>query len=57
MPANPVEAGRRGGSSKSPAKQAASRRNGFQRVYPRPDDQQKVNAPIQPVLIPTTSKE
>lgn len=40
MPSNPVEAGRKGGKiggrSKSPAKLAAARRNGFQRVYPRP---------------------
>jgi hypothetical protein len=50
MPANPVEAGRKGGSSKSPAKQAASRRNGFQRVYPRQEDAQ-----TQPVL--PTEKE
>lgn len=38
MPADPVSAGRKGGQiggkSKSPAKVAAARRNGFQRVYP-----------------------
>ena len=38
MPSDPVSAGRKGGQiggkSKSPAKVAAARRNGFQRVYP-----------------------
>jgi hypothetical protein len=38
MPADPVSAGRKGGSSRSPKKLAASRRNGFQRVYPRSDE-------------------
>jgi hypothetical protein len=32
MPANPVEAGRKGGKSKSAAKLAAAKRNGFQKV-------------------------
>jgi hypothetical protein len=32
MPANPVEAGRKGGQSKSAAKLAAAKRNGFQKV-------------------------
>jgi hypothetical protein len=31
MPADPVQAGRKGGQSKSPAKLAAARRNGFQK--------------------------
>lgn len=33
MPANPVEAGKKGGKSRSPAKLAAARRNGFQKFY------------------------
>jgi hypothetical protein len=36
MPADPVEAGRKGGCSRSAAKLAAARRNGFQ---PRPKPQ------------------
>lgn len=32
MPADPVAAGRKGGKSKSAAKLAAARRNGFQKV-------------------------
>jgi len=32
MPADPVAAGKKGGASKSPAKLAACRRNGFQKV-------------------------
>ncbi len=35
MPANPVEA-RKGGRSRSAAKLAAARRNGFQKVKPEP---------------------
>jgi hypothetical protein len=34
MPANPVEAGRKGGQSRSAKKLAACRRNGFQKVSP-----------------------
>ena len=44
MPANPVSAGRKGGQSRSAAKVAAARRNGFQ---PRP--QAVEPAPAQPV--------
>jgi hypothetical protein len=54
MPADPVQAGRKGGQSKSPAKLAAARRNGFQkrstphsiaeRCLPRP----AVLVPVQP---------
>jgi len=33
MPADPVLAGRKGGKSRSPAKLAACRRNGFQKIY------------------------
>lgn len=36
MPADPAAAGRKGGASKSPAKVAAARRNGFQKVNPVP---------------------
>ncbi|HLX83798.1 MAG TPA: hypothetical protein VKR59_07860 [Terriglobales bacterium] len=32
MPTNPVDAGRKGGQSRSDAKLAAARRNGFQRA-------------------------
>lgn len=32
MPANPIEAGRKGGRSRSAAKLAACKRNGFQKV-------------------------
>ncbi len=34
MAANPVEAGRKGGRSRSDAKLAACRKNGFQKVKP-----------------------
>jgi len=34
MPANPIEAGRKGGQSRSEKKVAAARRNGFQKVKP-----------------------
>jgi hypothetical protein len=34
MPADPVSAGRKGGQSRSTAKLAAARRNGFQRSAP-----------------------
>ncbi len=37
-PANPIEAGRKGGSARTPAKAAAARRNGFQKT--KPADQQ-----------------
>lgn len=50
MPADPVAAGRKGGASKSPAKLAACRKNGFQKVVPAtttPAPEQRV----QPVLI------
>jgi len=41
MPADPVVAGRKGGSSRSAKKIAAARRNGFQRVYPRKEETEK----------------
>ena len=34
MPADPVSAGRKGGQSRSEAKRAAARRNGFQKPGP-----------------------
>ena len=43
MPADPRSAGRKGGLSRSPAKLAACRRNGFQR--PAPADQQQPQQP------------
>jgi hypothetical protein len=49
MPADPREAGRKGGLSRSAKKVAASRRNGFQKVNPAPAP---APAPqIQPVLV------
>jgi hypothetical protein len=36
MPADPVAAGRKGGQSRSAAKLAAIKKNGFQRVKPLP---------------------
>jgi hypothetical protein len=42
MPADPVAAGKKGGASRSAKKLEACRRNGFQRVHPRPDEQQAV---------------
>jgi hypothetical protein len=43
MAADPVAAGKKGGASRSPKKLAAARRNGFQRVYPRPDEVNSVD--------------
>jgi hypothetical protein len=37
MSANPVEAGRKGGQSRSEAKLAAARRNGFQKTNAEPE--------------------
>lgn len=37
MPSDPREAGAKGGRSKSPAKVAAARRNGFQKVANQPE--------------------
>jgi hypothetical protein len=36
MPADPVAAGRKGGLSRSEAKRAASKRNGFQKASNKP---------------------
>ena len=49
MPSDPVEAGRKGGKSRSVAKLAAARRNGFQprkvAVEPAPQTAPLVTAP------------
>jgi hypothetical protein len=58
MPANPIEAGRKGGQSKSAKKLAAIRRNGFQKQYGvsiPPKDAPVPAVPTQP--IPTTATE
>jgi hypothetical protein len=39
MASNPVEAGRKGGQSRSEAKLAACRRNGFQKQIVKPADE------------------
>ncbi len=39
MPADPVAAGRKGGSRNTPAQQEARKKGQFQRVYPRADEQ------------------
>jgi hypothetical protein len=63
MPADPVEAGRKGGKSRSAAKLAAIRRNGFQKRAPvqeQPADLQPGCGCIQTlpaVLIPQQPKE
>lgn len=48
MPADPREAGRKGGRSKSPAKLAACRRNGFQKVQREAAPEEK---PAPPLLV------
>jgi hypothetical protein len=50
MAADPVAAGKKGGSRNTPAQQAARRRNGFQRVYPKPESEQKPQQETQPTL-------
>lgn len=50
MPADPVAAGRKGGQSKSAAKLAAARRNGFQRVEKQPAPEPV--APVQTTALP-----
>jgi hypothetical protein len=55
MPADPVEAGRKGGRSRSAKKLAAIRRNGFQprskpaAVQPAPVDVQPATTPARPL--------
>ena len=46
MPADPVAAGRKGGRSKSPAKLAACRKNGFQKVKPGNPQTENQAAPV-----------
>lgn len=55
MPADPVAAGRKGGKSKSPAKLAAAKRNGFQPRKPAAPPAEAAPA-RQPVLITTPGK-
>lgn len=61
MPADPREAGRKGGKSRSEAKRAAARRNGFQKVNEptlpdiMPKEQQKLKT--QPVLFVERGEE
>lgn len=50
---NAVEAGRKGGKSKSAAKLAAIKRNGFQRAKPEPVPQQR----RAPILIAATKEK
>ena len=52
MPADPVAAGRKGGSRNTPAQQEARRKNGFQRQQPAPQTEQRHDPNPQPVLIP-----
>lgn len=40
MPADPISAGRKGGSRNTPAQQAARKKGQFRRVYSRADEQQ-----------------
>lgn len=45
MPADPVEAGRKGGQSRSAKKLAACRRNGFQKTNPE-NPQNEFSVPV-----------
>ncbi len=56
MPADPVTAGRKGGKSKSPAKLAAAKRNGFQPRKPAAAPPAEAAPARQPVLITTPGK-
>jgi hypothetical protein len=53
MAADPVSAGRKGGSRNTPAQQAARRRNGFQRVYPP----KTTGDSTEQILVETDSKD
>jgi hypothetical protein len=44
MSSDPVSAGRKGGRSRSAAKLAAAKRNGFQRVYVKPAEAGPIEA-------------
>jgi hypothetical protein len=57
MPADPISAGRKGGQSKSPAKLAAARRNGFQKPAPAPAPVEMMGKPPACVLISDKPKE
>lgn len=46
MPSDPVEAGRKGGRSRSLKKLLAARRNGFQRQSPKPLEGQMPQQPL-----------
>lgn len=54
MPADPIAAGRKGGQSRSPAKLAAIKRNGFQRVKRAPVPEAppvQISRPVPALLI------
>jgi hypothetical protein len=51
MPADPVAAGRKGGSRNTPAQQDARRKNGFQRQKPAPTPHPETEQRQVPVLI------
>jgi hypothetical protein len=55
MPADPVSAGRKGGASRSEAKLAACRRNGFQKVKTEPQQPAETEQPA--VHVFTTQEE
>jgi hypothetical protein len=56
MPADPVAAGRKGGQSRSPAKLAACRRNGFQKVHAQNVQEQATQAtPLLLIASPSSS--
>jgi len=48
MPADPVAAGRKGGSRNTPAQQEARKKGQFKRVYPTPDEQEQQDEPTSP---------
>jgi hypothetical protein len=55
MPADPVAAGRKGGASKSPAKLAACRKNGFQKVKGVSASAPVEQQPTLPVIVLTAT--
>jgi hypothetical protein len=60
MSADPVAAGRKGGSRNTPAQQEARRKNGFQRREPTPapsENEQRCEPASQPVLIPNKANQ
>lgn len=56
MPADPVEAGRKGGRSRSAAKLAAARRNGFQPRKPAAEQPAPPATVPQPVAAPVSEQ-